>query len=388
MNTHKRLVFPTIPRQFKGRFPKRFVNDCHGWNFSQAELLEAKKNGRMLTMDLDMSGKPSCSLRCGHCFNSVLKLKEKRGELLTDQEIKNILSEAKSLGLKSVKIIGPGEPLEEKSLIPFLEFMVENGIKPLIFTKATALGNPRISLTIHGMGPDELARRLREDFDVTICFGANSFNPELQSSIVRRRWYPEIRNRALELLAHHGFNEYAPGEPTRLAMIFNPIMKNNFDEVFEVYTWSRLRNIVVVSSPTMVSGKCAEPETYSKITPSETELIALYIKINKWAIEKGIYTLADLERDGIASYVGAKPCQQVAVALFLRRDGLAFRCPGDDVSIQGHLRESSLTEIWENSENLRIHSGKINVGCPPKIGKSIPEGFFENVLLGLKQALS
>jgi MoaA/NifB/PqqE/SkfB family radical SAM enzyme len=388
MNTHKKLVFPTIPRQFKGKFPKGFVNDCHGWNFSRAEILDAKKHGKMLTMDLDMSGKPSCSLRCGHCFNSVLKLKEKRGELLTDEEVKSILKQAKLLGLKSVKIIGPGEPLEEKSLIPFLEFMVGNGIKPLIFTKATALGHPRLSSRIHGMSPDELARKLKEDFDVTICFGANSFSPELQSSIVRRKWYPEVRNRALELLAHHGFNEYVANEPTRLIMILNPIMRNNMDEVLEVYKWSKQRNMAVIASPPMVSGSCADPEVYARLTPSEPELLALYVKINKWAIESGIYTLEDVERDGIAPYVGARPCQQVGVGLFIRRDGIAFRCPGDDVSIQGHLRESNLSEIWQNSENLKVHSGKINVGCPPKIGKTFPDRFFDKVLTQLRLALS
>ncbi len=380
-------MFPNISKKFKGRFPKGFVNDCHGWNFSKAELIAAKKSGKMLTMDLDMSGKPSCSLRCGHCFNSVLKLMENKGDLLTEGEIKSILMEAKQLGLRSVKIIGPGEPLEERTLIPFLEFMIENGIKPLIFTKATALGNPKLSLGIHGMAPDELARRLREDFDVTICFGANSFNPGLQSSIVGRAWYPETRNRALEILADHGFNEFVPGKPTRLTLIMNPILVSNLDEVFDVYVWSKVRNIGVISSPTMVSGSCANPEVYSKITPSREELISLYVKINKWSIEHGLYSLDEVERDGIASYVGSRPCQQVGLGMFLRRDGLALRCPGDDVSIQGHLRQNSLTEIWSQSENLHEHSGKINVGCPPKIGKSIPEGFFQEVLEKLKQVV-
>ncbi len=387
MKTQKQLMFPNIPRKFKGKFPKGFVNDCHGWNFTKSELLDAKKSGKMLTMDLDMSGRPSCSLSCGHCFNSVLKLKEKRGELLTESEIKSILKEAKQLGLESVKIIGPGEPLEERSLIPFLEFMVGHGIKPLIFTKATALGNPKLSFGVHGMGPDELARRLREDFDVSICFGANSFDPDLQSSIVGRSWYPETRNRALERLSDHGFNEFTPGEPTRLTMVMNPILVSNADEIFDVYVWSKVRNIGVISSPTMISGSCAKPEVYSQITPPRQELIALYVKINKWSIEHGLYSLEDLERDGIASYAGSRPCQQVGIGLFLRRDGLALRCPGDDVSVQGHLREKSLAEIWADSENLREHAGKINVGCPPKLGKSIPEGFFEQVLERLKQVL-
>ncbi len=95
-----------------------------------------------------------------------------------------------------------------------------------------------------------------------------------------------------------------------------------------------------------------------------------------------------MEREGVSPYAGVRPCQQVGHGMFVRRDGLALRCPGDDVSVQGNLKEKNLAEIWAGSENLRRFAGMMNVGCPPKCGKTIPERFFEKVLAGIRSALA
>ena len=376
-----------MPVKFPGRFPAGHVNDVKGWNFPQSVLTESAQKGRMLSMDLDMTGTPSCSLRCSHCFNPTAKLLQIRNMLLTDPEILRVVDEGKALGLRSIKIIGPGEPLEAKTLLHFLDYLATRDITPMIFTKATALGDERISRSVHGLTPWELAMRLR-DFGATILLGANSFDPETQAAIVGRSNYPDVRNRAMEVLASAGFNDFHPGEPTRLSLILNPILKSNYDEVFDIHVWARRRHMYIISSPTMVSGSCKDASAYNSINPSEAELVSLYVKINVWEIQNGIYSLGDVERDGVSPYVGVRPCQQLGHGMFVRRDGLVFRCPGDDVSIQGNLKHMSLAEIWAGSENLRRFGGMMNVGCPPKLGKTIPEGFFEKVLEGLKAALA
>jgi len=143
----------------------------------------------------------------------------------------------------------------------------------------------------------------------------------------------------------------------------------------------------IISSPTMVSGSCRDASVFNAINPSEAELVSLYVKINAWAIQNGIYALSEIEREGVSPYVGIRPCQQLGHGMFVRRDGLALRCPGDDVSVQGNLKTASLASIWAGSENLRRFGGMMNVGCPPKCGKTIPEGFFEKVLEGVRAAL-
>jgi len=383
----KKLEFPNVPIKFPGHFPKGHINSVKGWNFSRQELAEAARDGRMLTMDLDMTGDLRCSLGCRHCFNPILKLLKKRGELLSDDEVKKVVLDAKALGLKSIKIIGPGEPLEEMSLLPFLDFLAGHSIQPLIFTKATALGNDLMARRMHGMDSRHLARKLKEDYDVSILLGATSFHAETEARIVKRGWFPGVRHLAFERLIDAGFNDFIPGQPTKLALIFNPIMHLNADEAFDVYTWARVRHIYSISSPTMVAGSCREKNSYKAMTPDEKKLIQIYVKINLWAIKRGLFSIDDLERDGVSAYAGASPCQQVGAGLFIKRNGLALRCPGDDVSIQGRVREKSLAEIWRESDNLNRYGGMINVGCPPKYGKSIPEGFFEKVLDEIKRQL-
>jgi hypothetical protein len=388
MQTQKTLKFPDVKAKFPGRFPAGHVNDVRGWNFPQPVLTEAAREGQMLSMDLDMTGKAGCSLRCAHCFNPTARLRRARNGLLSDSQVLRIVEEGKSIGLRSVKIIGPGEPLEDRTLLHFLDFLAKRDITPLIFTKATALGDGRLSRLIHGLSPEELAKRLRDDFGATILFGANSFHPRTQAEIVGRSHYPEVRNRAMELLADAGFNAFTPGEPTRLALILNPILRSNIDEIFDIHVWARRRHMYAISSPTMVSGSCSDASIYDSVNPGEAELVGLYVKINLWAIQNGIYSLGDVERDGVSPYVGVRPCQQLGHGMFVRRDGKALRCPGDDVSVQGDLKSRSLAEIWAGSENLRRFGGMMNAGCPPKSGKTIPEGFFEKVLGGLKEALN
>jgi len=383
----KKLEFPNVSVKFPGRFPEGHINDVKGWNFPQSALTEAARNGRMLSMDLDMTGSASCSLRCAHCFNPASRLLARQKELLTDAQVLRAVEEGKALGLRSVKVIGPGEPLEDRTLLHFMDFLSQREITPLIFTKATVFGDERLCRAVHGIGPIELASRLLDDFGATVLFGANSFHPETQAKIVGAERYPEARNRAMELLAAAGFNEFVPGEPTRLSLIVNPILRSNIDEIFDIHTWARRRNIYAISSPTMVSGSCREPGVYSAVNPSEGELVSLYVRINAWAIRNGIYALEDLEREGVSPYAGVRPCQQLGHGMFVRRDGLALRCPGDDVSVQGNLKTRSLAEIWAQSENRRRFAGMMNVGCPPKTGKTIPEGFFARVLDGIRAAL-
>jgi MoaA/NifB/PqqE/SkfB family radical SAM enzyme len=383
----KKLDFPKVDVKFPGRFPAGHVNDVRGWNFPQSVLTEAARDGRMLSMDLDMTGSASCSLRCKFCFNPTVRLMQRRNELLSDAQVLRVVEEGKSLGLRSIKIIGPGEPLEDPTLLHFLDFLAKRDITPLIFTKATALGDERLSKAVHGISPHELALRLRDDFSATILFGANSFHPETQADIVGVAGYPAVRNRAMELLASVGFNDFTPDEPTRLSLIVNPILRSNIDEISDMHVWARRRNIYIISSPTMISGECRESSAYNALTPSEAELLSLYVKINTWAIQNGIYSLSDIEREGVSPYVGVRPCQQVGHGMFVRRDGLVLRCPGDDVSIQGSLKTQSLAEIWAPSENLRRFGGMMNVGCPPKLGKTIPLGFFDKVLEGIRGAL-
>jgi MoaA/NifB/PqqE/SkfB family radical SAM enzyme len=380
-----RQVFPNIPVLFECMMPKGFRNDVNGWTFTEAEVAEAAKGHQLLTLDIDMgmsTGKEKsrrivggCSLGCPHCF--------RRQQGFTTQgymgveELFSHLREAKKLGLRSVKLIGPGEPLEEAGLLWFLKELRSLGITPLIFTKAHVLGDDALCMKIHGMDGVQLATEL-EKLGVSLLVGATSFIPGAQDFDVRKQGYHAKRNLALERIVAAGFTKFKPGEATRLALVCTPVTPRNLGEIFDMYVWARQRNIQPVMAPTMIAGKALD--TLSSLLNDGKALASEYAKILVWAVQHNVMTLGQLLKHGVPAYAGGAWCNQVAVGLFVRGDHKVLRCPGDDISIQGDLRVQTLEEIWLNSENVRKHAGQFNNGCPPKEGKSFPAGFFEEVL--------
>ncbi len=376
----KKLAFPKIPPKFEGKVPAGFVNDVKGWSATKDEVKEAVAKGGMLTLDIDMAGKGVCSLKCGHCFRRTEEFwKEER---LSFEELEFNLRQAKALGVRSVKIIGPGEPLEDRSLFRLLELMKELEIIPLVFTKGHVLGNERLSQSIHGMSCDELAAKLHS-LGATILMGATSFDAPTEDSTVGKEGYHSMRDKALIRLVSAGFADFIPGEPTRLGVIFSPITPANIDEALEVYKWVRERHIQPVLAPLIIAGRAkARPDL---IVPSE-EFIDLFVQVNIHAIQQGIFALEELEKSGISAYGTAPPCSQLSVGMFMRGDGKVLRCPGNDTAVLGDLHDKTLTQIWEASISLRKFLDPCNNQCPPKTaGCSYPKGFFSEVLRRVKE---
>jgi len=376
-------IKPNVPIVYDKKFPKDFRNDVNGWNFSKEEL--QKNKGKILTLDIDFGN--ICSLNCPHCFRRDNKVDHGKGNPLNYNETIKIIKDAKKLGLKSIKFLGAGEPFEDKRFIEFLRFLKEIAVIPVIFTKGHIIGDDKLTKlwnSHYGItNSKELIDELKK-VNASILLGFNSFDTEKQDRMVGGiKGYALKRNRALELLSKAGFNQH---NPTKLGLAANPITYENYDEIFEIYKWGRVRNLYLIVCPTMVSGRCAETEAWNKITPLKQKLIDLYTKIYKFNIEKGIQTLKQIEREGISSYAGGCPCHQVACGFYITLGGIVLRCPGDDVTVFGNIRKKSLKDIWVNCENYK-RSGTFNCGCPPKMGKSIPHGFFEEVLKNLRKEI-
>ncbi len=380
---------------YTSKFPSNYVNDVNGWGFSSEVI---KNNiGKLLTLDIEFG--VTCSLNCPHCFrknNFMNKSSELHDEQLSKElsfsELKNTLLEAKSLGLKSVKFLGKGEPFESDRLLDLLEFLNQNDIIPLIFTKGHIIGDDDLVkkyFSKNGITNGSQLLKLLKKYNTSILLGFNSFDKNIQNRMVgdghmiysNKQTYFEVRNNTLKLLIEEGFNQ---GNPTRLCLATNPVTKENIHEIFNIYKWGRERNIYVIVTPSMISGRAQRNYFWKDITPSPEQLIELYTKIYIYNIEHSIQSLEQIEEEGISSYAGGHPCNQISVGMYLTINGKAFRCPGDEVSYFGSVRQKSLKDIWEHSENYG-RCGSFNCGCPPKWGKSIPNNLFTQVLVNLKK---
>lgn len=383
----KRII-PKIPIIYKGPFPKDFVNDVNGWGSYSKEILQ-DNIGRLLSLDIDFGN--YCSLNCPHCFRRNNRVDFGEARYMVYEDILDIVRQGKELGLRSVKFLGAGEPFEDSRFLEFLRDLKKLCIVPSIFTKGHVIGDDNLVKKYYSQYGISTGRELVKELqkvDASILLGFNSFKPEIQDRMVGGvKGYTTKRNRALELLVEAKFNQH---NPTHLCLAVNPVTNQNYGEVLAIYKWARVRNLYVIVCPTMISGRCAETVAWRKITPKAKKLIDLYTKIYEFNIEKGIQTLDQIKDEGISSYAGGHPCNQVACGMYVTLTGIVLRCPGDDTTELGNVWENGqvgkeiLKEIWLKSENY-ARSGTFNCRCPPKLGKSIPQTLFTEVIERLER---
>ena len=378
---------PNIEVVYRGRFPDNYINDVNGWAFSEKYIKE--NLGKLLTLDIDFGIK--CSLNCPHCFRKNNPVDDIEKSSLKYDELITVLDEAKALGLKSVKFLGKGEPFESGKIIELLKYFKKNDIIPLIFTKGHIIGddnNVKKYFSKYGIYTSKELIEFLNEVNASILLGFNSFDKDIQNKMVgdgkfknSKKTYWDLRNKALELLVEAGFNKH---NPTRLCLATNPLTKDNYDEIFEIYKWGRERNMYVIVTPSMISGRAHFNEYWKEITPSPEKIIKLYTDIYIYNIQKNIQTFEQVLKEGIASYAGGHPCNQISVGMYITLNGTVLRCPGDDITVLGNVRFEKLESIWKRSENYG-RCGQFNCGCPPKWGKSIPYNLFTEVMLNLKR---
>jgi hypothetical protein len=310
------------------------------------------------------------------------------------------MKQGKELGLKSVKFLGAGEPFEQPELLRFLEDLRSLEIKAAIFTKGYVLGNDELTEKYFGSSKygirtaDELIGRLRE-LDVSILLGFNSFRRNIQEDFVRVKEvdgkdFVELRDKALINLVKAGFNEFVEGQATRLALIVAPIKPENVEEVYDIYTWGRVRNIYVLSCPTTYSGKgkdelAREREEFN-FEGYLRDLKNLYVKIYTWNIREGLMTVEQFEEEGVSLYPGCHPCNQVAAGFYITLKGKVIRCPGrdgDDWVTIDDIRKSTLRDVWVSSQNYNL--ALTNKHCIARDGIFFekPEEFYSDIKSGV-----
>ena len=369
---------PNIPIVYK-TFPSNYVNDINGWAFDRNTV--TKHAGALLTLDIDFGD--TCTLNCPSCFRKNNIVDGFTEKTLNFDDLKKIIIDAKKLGLRTVKFLGAGDPFENFRFLEFLRFLYTESIIPLIFTKGHVIGDDELVkkyfsyLGIH-TGQDLVAEL--DKCNVSIMLGFNSFDDKTQAKLVGAPVsYVQARNKTLLLLVENGF---AKPNPTRLALALNPVTKQNLHEAYDIYEWGRRRNFYVIATPTMVSGRAKKSATRKAINPSDDELIELYFRIYSFNIENGLQTLEQIEREGISSYAGGHPCNQVSTGLYVTLGGTVLSCPGD-VAVEGDVWENSIEKIWKKSSNYG-RRGVFNNKCIAKDGDTIPNHLYSTVLRKLK----
>jgi len=106
-----------------------------GWLRRIASLFRKPPKVRMLYLEVTHR----CNARCIACYTKAGKEKP---DVLTFDEKKSVIAQAKALGAKSVSLSGSGEPLLYERLFDLIDCIRQLGMQVVIFTNGTVLDEP------------------------------------------------------------------------------------------------------------------------------------------------------------------------------------------------------------------------------------------------------
>ncbi len=337
------------------------INGIRGWHFDQETLSEASREGRMLTMDFELGA--ACPLRCVYCYRTDDHRDYEKGLLDFDQW-KQVVDDARDLGVESMKLIGGGEITEEPNFMEAMEYIAKRGIAIVLFTSGRILGDEDICQRLCGMSCAALAKWMC-DLGMSIFLKVDSFAPDLQDRLVGKAGYAKARDRAFTVLLEHDFNKC---NPTRLGLEVN-VSRHNLHEIMDIYALRAKHNIyedVVISMP------CDAYYRNRDYDISLEEKRELYRKVYSFNLQNGI------PFDRPSPFIGGLDCTQLGNGLYVTNRGDVYHCPGS-FDVLGNVKTKPLPEIWKvfAETTVRYQSSYF---CPfREVAKIIPSELVEEM---------
>jgi hypothetical protein len=347
-----------------------FHNQIAGWWFEDAEVLEASRLGRLLTLDLDLGR--ACDLACPFCFAETQCPSTKGYVKRTVARAKQILDEAKALGCRSIKIVGAGEPFLFPGLLEVLEHCQTLGITPLIFTGGHVLGNDVKARKVYGQlgitSSLDLAQRIA-DLGASVIVKYLTFDPELQMSLVGNPNfdYATDRDQGIINLIKVGLNS---STPTRLG-VDCLLLKSNINEAVELFGFWNSLNVFCVLNTSMECGRTESSRQNPEVVSADEALEAA-VALYRYCLEQGI----PFDKR-ISPYFCSPVCSQLNHGLFIGDNDDIKACPGGP-SI-GSYSTGKLAEIWEANPFRIKYTGEVQHHCISRCGLTYHSDFEEQV---------
>ena len=286
-----------------------------GLEFSPEEISASRKNGGLLSMELELSR--ACNLRCIYCYaSSGLALKNE----LTQEEIFKAIDQAAELGAQKIIVLGGGEPLMYPDLFTIIDYSISKGVKVDLFTNGTLIDN-------------DTAQKLFQR-NVSISMKMNSRNPEIQDELAGKKGTFTAIENGLQTLRQAGY----PDENHTLG-IETIVCRQNYDELPDLWRWARKRSIIPYIEIMTLQGR-AKDNNGLEVSPDKIQtLFEKLSEIDATEFSRIWYPLPPL---------AASRCARHEYSCTVTSVGDINPCPGVNIPI-GNIRELPLREILQSS---------------------------------------
>jgi radical SAM protein with 4Fe4S-binding SPASM domain len=303
----------------------------YGSEFTQEEIEEAVKAGRLLSMEIEFN--QVCNLRCIYCY--ALDTPHDRNELSVD-EFKDVIRQAHEMGARKIIILG-GEPLLYPHLLEMIAYIRDLGMEIELFTNGTKVTR-------------EMAQILY-DHDVRVVLKMNTFDESLQDTLAGRKGSYRLMQEALANLKLVGY----PSETHPLG-VSSIICQQNIDELPTMWEWLRDQNILPY---------------FEMMTPQGGAKRHNMLEIDTRQVEQFFHRIAEIDRTKYGHVWEPKPplvggeCLRHQFSCAVNSEGYVQSCVGITIPI-GNVRKQPLKEILRDSEvvqDLKSYKNMIKGPC-------------------------
>ncbi|WP_053955706.1 radical SAM protein [Inediibacterium massiliense] len=318
-----------------------------GLNFSLNDIETAKKENKPMLLTLYTRG--ICNVKCPSCF---IEASDEKFNELTIKQYYNILKEAKDLGIKSIKISGAGEPLMDDRILDIAQYIKELGMKCIIYTNGTFLGDDNLSYKIHHMSSLELIEKLFS-LDVSIVLKFNSFKAEVQDYFVGVKGSGKKIKKGLDNLLYIHYND-TKNNAHKLA-IQSILTPHNIEEIPHMYRFARNNNIFPYFETVLKKGNAVENPNLYLTNEQIKDIFYRLLTIDQEEF--------NIEWFPAPSFVGFF-CAELYYSMLIDNFGYLKPCAGINISLDNY-HENSLKNLWSNEwlVNLRNIDKNIKGAC-------------------------
>jgi radical SAM protein with 4Fe4S-binding SPASM domain len=231
-----------------------------GYMYGAKEAHETRNSNKLLAIRLETN--KSCNLRCRYCY---AQSGEDLAKIADFNVLKHMVSDAKEIGIRSVVVIGGGEPTLHPKFRELVAYIDSLGIIPMIFSNTVLI-------------TEELAGFLYEH-NASVMGKLDSLKPEVQDYLAGREGAFLDIKKGLENLQMAGFSK--PEEPGKLRLGVSFVSnKMNLEEIEDIWHYCRQNNIfpnMEILTPTGRANEELEDKLLTAVEIKEYKLRLLEI---------------------------------------------------------------------------------------------------------------
>lgn len=296
-----------------------------GLDFSPEEVEDARRNGELLSMDLEIT--EACNGACKYCYRYLAEGPQPpAADELTLQEIREVISLAHARhGLRRLCILG-GEPLIPRIRQKYLG----------VLDTCNRLGIRHVTFT-NGLNLNADTAKLLRDHGASVCVKLNGMTPEVHDELVG---VSGAFRRAMDGFTHLlslGYGKYDREQQVAFETV---ITRSNYEQIEAMWVWARERGILPYVEKLTVQGRGSRH--IDELHVDNDELRILFERLN--GIDRDRY---GLDWDVTPPIAGGYHCVRFYMSLYIRANGIVCPCVGVDMHL-GHLRQQTITAILDS----------------------------------------